>query len=73
MYRLPTNISKNRGRIFEVEIDTTKVVSVKLNISTIKMIDDLAKKHGFSSRSDFIRAAIDYFITHLRNRDLKHK
>ncbi len=65
MYRLTSEFSKNRGKVFEVEISATKVVSVKLDISTIKMIDDLAKKHGFPSRSDFIRAAIEHFISYL--------
>jgi len=57
---------KRRGNIIELDLDDdVAVVSVKMKKSMINKIDELARKYAFSSRSDFIRTALTWFIKYL--------
>ncbi len=57
---------KNRGKVIEIDIGLTKVVSVKLDLSTLKEIDDAYRKYDYRSRSEFIREAISVYMKLLR-------
>jgi len=57
---------KRHGNIIELDLDDdVAVVSVKMKKSMINKIDELARKYAFSSRSDFIRTALTWFIKYL--------
>lgn len=56
----------NRNIEFEViSIPPTKVVSIKLPVDVIDLVDELWRKFGFKSRSEFIREAIIFYATML--------
>jgi len=57
---------KRHGNIIELDLDDdVAVVSVKMKKSMINKIDELTRKYAFSSRSDFIRTALTWFIKYL--------
>ncbi len=61
-----------RGEGFDLVIPSPKrVVSIKLEIDLIEEIDRLWRRLGYTSRSEFIREAIIYYmqIVTLRNRE----
>ncbi len=56
--------NKNHSSEFDIlVVPPTKVVSIKLDVATIEMLDEIWQRYGFRSRSDFIRTAIIFFIT----------
>ncbi len=57
---------RRQGNIIELDLDDDiAVVSVKMRKSMIVKIDELARKYSFSSRSDFIRTALTWFMKYL--------
>ncbi len=48
---------------FELEIPSrSKTITLKLDEAEINWLDEIAKKFGFSNRSEFLRTAIIEFI-----------
>ena len=43
-----------------------KIVTVKMPPALVEQIDEFVKRGRFSSRSDFIREAIRFYIMHLK-------
>lgn len=58
--------TKPRGKVIEIDIGLTKVVSVKLDLSMLKEIDDTYREYDYKSRSEFIREAIQVYMKLLR-------
>lgn len=56
-------------RIIEVSIPLTKVISIKIDVETLKETDALYRKRGFKSRSEFIREAILLYVELLKKYD----
>lgn len=46
----------------ELDIKSTKIVSVKLDADVVYEIDRMVKKHNFRNRSEVIREALDFYI-----------
>ncbi len=61
------------GPVFFVDLDEDEivVVSVKVRRKFVEAMDEKAKEFGFTSRSDFIRAAINWFIRYIDGKDIK--
>lgn len=59
------------GGIDVIIVPPKKVVSVKLDADLIAEIDRLWRKHGYQSRSDFIREAILCYIQLLSSREAR--
>ncbi len=51
-----------RNDYIELNIRTTKIVSVKLDVDVVYELDKMIKKHNFKSRSEFIREALNLYI-----------
>ena len=49
--------------------DVMKIVTVKMPPALVELIDEYVKKGRFSSRSDFIREAIRFYILHLQQQE----
>jgi len=58
--------SNRQSIVIELDIHYTRVVSVKLDVSLIKMIDDLCEKLHYKNRSEFIREAIMLYLAILQ-------
>jgi len=58
--------SDRQSIVIELDIHYTRVVSVKLDVSLIKRIDDLCEKHHYKNRSEFIREAIMLYLAILQ-------
>jgi len=63
---LSSRNTKPRGKVIEIDIGLTKVVSVKLDLSMLKEIDDTYREYDYKSRSEFIREAIQVYMKLLR-------
>jgi len=50
---------------FELDIDEPVTVSFKIHRSLLKVIDDAVKRFKFTSRSEFIRNAIRFYLNEL--------
>ncbi len=63
------------GPIFFVDLDEdeTVVVSVKVRRKFVEEMDRRVKEFGFSSRSDLIRAAINWFIKFMDGQDVRQE
>lgn len=61
----------NKGRVIEVNVGSMKIMSVKLEIEFIQKIDNLWKKYGYKSRSDFIRDALAFYLNKLKSKGEK--
>lgn len=61
------------GPVFFVDLDEDEIVviSVKVRRKFVEAMDEKAKEFGFTSRSDFIRAAINWFIRYIDGKDVK--
>jgi len=57
---------RGRGNVIEIDIGLTKVVSVKLDLATLKEIDELYKSFDYRSRSEFIREALTIYMKLLK-------
>jgi len=55
----------------DIDEDETVVVSVKVRRKFVETMDEKVKQFGFSSRSEFIRAAINWFIKYIDGLDIK--
>lgn len=58
----------NRNLVFDdtieiISVPPTKVVSIKLPVDVIDLVDELWRKYGFRSRSEFIREAIIFYAS----------
>lgn len=51
-----------RTDYIELDIKSTKIVSVKLDADMVYEIDRMVKKHNFRNRSEVIREALDFYI-----------
>jgi len=58
--------SNQRSNVIEINIGYTKVISVKLDLSLLKELDDTYRKYNFQSRSELIREALRLYITLLQ-------
>jgi metal-responsive CopG/Arc/MetJ family transcriptional regulator len=61
----------NKNSYIELDIETTKVISVKLSLDIINELDKMVRKHNFKSRSEFIREALNLYIKLLNMYDRK--
>uniref|UniRef100_A0A7J3QFB5 Ribbon-helix-helix protein, CopG family n=1 Tax=Ignisphaera aggregans TaxID=334771 RepID=A0A7J3QFB5_9CREN len=61
----------NRNSYIELNIESTKVISVKLSLDVINELDKMVRKHNFKSRSEFIREALNLYIKLLNMYDRK--
>jgi len=50
---------------FELDIDEQVTISFKVPRSMLKIIDDTVKRFKFTSRSEFIRNAIRFYLNEL--------
>uniref|UniRef100_A0A7C5UYD2 Ribbon-helix-helix protein, CopG family n=1 Tax=Ignisphaera aggregans TaxID=334771 RepID=A0A7C5UYD2_9CREN len=64
-------VNRNRNSYIELNIETTKVISVKLSLDIINELDKMVRKHNFKSRSEFIREALNLYIKLLNMYDRK--
>ncbi|HIP56542.1 MAG TPA: ribbon-helix-helix protein, CopG family [Ignisphaera aggregans] len=55
-----------RGNVIEINIGYTKVISVKLDLSLLKELDDTYRRYNFQSRSELIREALRLYLTLLQ-------
>jgi len=55
-----------RGNVIEIDLGLTKVVSVKVDMATLKEIDELYKSFEYRSRSEFIREALIMYMKLLK-------
>ncbi len=64
---------RREGPVFFVDLDEDEivVVSVKVRRKFVEAMDKKVKQFGFTSRSDFIRAAINWFIRYMDGQDIK--
>jgi len=46
-----------------------KVVSVRLREEIVAAIDEYSKKYNIQSRTDFLKKALEYFITTHKNKN----
>ena len=58
--------SNQRSNVIEINIGYTKVISVKLDLSLLKELDDTYRKYNFQSRSELIREALRLYLTLLQ-------
>ncbi|MET1102181.1 MAG: ribbon-helix-helix domain-containing protein [Pyrodictiaceae archaeon] len=59
---------KREGETFDIIIVPPKrVISVKLEAELVNLLDRIWREYGYSSRSEFIREAIMYYIQFLTN------
>jgi len=61
-----TLTNERRNTIFEIDVGYTKVVSVKLDIATLKELDEAYKLYKFRSRSELIREALSVYMALLK-------
>ena len=47
----------------------TKIVNVRMNPAFVTEIDDLVQRRGYMSRSDFILAAVRYYMDNVAYRE----
>lgn len=55
-----------RGNVIEINIGYTKVISVKLDLSLLKELDDTYRRYNFQSRSELIREALRLYLALLQ-------
>ncbi len=55
-------VKKIGSESFELDVRIPRIISIKLDQGTLKKLDDMWKKAGYKSRSDFIRNAIKIYI-----------
>ncbi|HWQ17634.1 MAG TPA: ribbon-helix-helix domain-containing protein [Sulfolobales archaeon] len=55
-------VRKVSSESFELNVRIPRIVSIKLEQGTLRMLDDAWKKAGYRSRSDFIRDAIKIYM-----------
>ncbi len=55
-------VRKVSSESFELNVRVPRIISIKLEQGTLRMLDDIWKKAGYRSRSDFIRDAIKIYI-----------
>jgi metal-responsive CopG/Arc/MetJ family transcriptional regulator len=48
-----------RGRVFIVTVENTRTVTIKMDELLVHRMDRFWREHGYSSRSEFIRHAIE--------------
>jgi Arc/MetJ-type ribon-helix-helix transcriptional regulator len=66
--------SGRRGSEFEILVTPPKkVISIKLDADLIDIMDSVWKRYGYSSRSEFIREAILFFIAFLGQHERPRK
>ena len=58
--------SNQRSNVIEINIGYTKVISVKLDLSLLKELDDTYRRYNFQSRSELIREALRLYLTLLQ-------
>ncbi|WP_338603689.1 ribbon-helix-helix domain-containing protein [Sulfolobus tengchongensis] len=56
---------------YVLETQNSMVVTFKLEEDLLTMVDETLRKLGYSSRSDFIRHAIEEYIKYLRGGNSK--
>ncbi len=67
-------MERDGSDVFEIIVTPPKrVVSVKLDIDTIELIDRIVQEYGYASRSEFIREAIYFYIAFLSRKGNKNK
>lgn len=54
---------------YELEFNSVKTISFKLDEDFLREIDEMVKIMGYSNRSDLIRDAITEFIKELESRN----
>ena len=57
---------RSRGNVIEIDLGLTKVVSVKLDLATLKEIDEVYRSYDYRSRSEFIREALMVYMKLLK-------
>jgi Arc/MetJ-type ribon-helix-helix transcriptional regulator len=55
-------VRKVSSESFELNVRIPRIISIKLEQGTLRMLDDAWKKAGYRSRSDFIRDAIKIYM-----------
>lgn len=55
--------------VFELDMRMQKIVSIKLDQRLLEHIDEMWRKAGYRSRSDFIREAIKAYMEMLQTRN----
>jgi len=53
--------------IIEIDLTINRVLTVKVDYKLLDEIDMLWPRFGFKSRSDFIRTALQFYISLLKN------
>ena len=59
--------------VIELEITSTKVISLKIDTATLSEIEQLYRKYNYRSRSEFIREALHFYIALLKRYNDKEK
>ncbi|MFP3232291.1 MAG: ribbon-helix-helix domain-containing protein [Sulfolobaceae archaeon] len=69
-FLIPMNGVKKLDEItFELEFNSVKTISFKLDEEFLREIDEMVKVMGYSNRSDLIRDAIIAYIKELERKD----
>ena len=58
-------VKEERSQFELIVTPPKKVVSVKLDVDTIELLDRIVSEYGYSSRSELIREAIYFYIAYL--------
>lgn len=56
-------------RVIEIHIPLTKVISVKIDVDTLKETDVIYKLRGYRNRSELLREAIATYVELLKRYD----
>jgi metal-responsive CopG/Arc/MetJ family transcriptional regulator len=58
---------------YELEINPSVTISIKLEDSFLEVVDIMVKKYGYKNRSDLIRDAIMEYLSYLEKKQINYK
>jgi len=60
--RAKNNSTRYAAATFELDLKQTKTISLRIDTSILRRVDEAVKRFGYPSRSDIIREALEIYI-----------